>query len=123
MKITAAQHQREVDEAAELEHRAEELKQDARETLSKMNRFDFLVMTKHGLVASSSRSSFDVMEEMDSLCRDEVELAFSQLDSDPLEAVRILKEARDKAVRHVLGMIDFEEVAKAELELQRREVA
>ena len=36
-------------------------------------------------------------------------------------AVRILKEARDKGVSHVLALIDFESVAKAERELNRRD--
>jgi len=65
----------------------------------------------------------EVMDAVADLAWDEIKLAFSKLDSDPEEAVRILKEARDTGVSHVLSLIDFESVARAERELNRRNVA
>lgn len=56
-------------------------------------------------------------------CADELELAFSLLDKDPDEAIRILKEARDKCVADILAGIDFEAVAKGDIEQSRRSAA
>lgn len=117
------QHQREQDDAAEIEARAETLQEDAREILSRMKQYEYPDLTQYGMLTDDRMDEFDVMEQVDELCRDEVVLAFSLLDSDPLEAVRILKEARDKAVDHALARIDFERVARAEREQQRREAA
>jgi len=116
-------YQKELDDAAEIEARADELREQANEALTKLNRFDYDVLTDFGTLTDDYKTDFDVMEAVDDLSRDEVTLAFAKLDSDPLEAVRILKEARDKAVRHVVGLIDFENSAKAERELSRRDVA
>lgn len=123
MKTSFAEHQRDQDTAAEIEARAEELKEQAREVLTGMNRFDYPDLTEWGTLTDDYMADFDVMEAVDDLSRDELVLAFSRLDSDPLEAVRILKEARDKAVDHTLARIDFERVAKAEMEQARREAA
>lgn len=123
MKTSSMQHQREQDDAAEIEARAEALQEDAREILSRMKQYEYPDLTQYGMLTDDRMNEFDVMEQVDELCRDEVVLAFSLLDSDPLEAVRILKEARDKAVDHTLARIDFERVARAEREQQRREAA
>lgn len=123
MKPTFMQHQREQDDAAEIEARAETLQEDAREILSRMKQYEYPDLTQYGMLTDDRMNEFDVMEQVDELCRDEVVLALSLLDSDPLEAVRILKEARDKAVDHTLTRIDFERVARAEREQQRRKAA
>lgn len=123
MRKSNMQHQREMDDAAEIEARADELREQANEALTNLNRFDYDVLTEFGTLTDDYKTDFDVMEAVDDLSRDEVTLAFTKLDSDPLEAVRILKEARDKAVRHVVGLIDFENSARAERELARRDVA
>ena len=117
------QHQREIDDAAEVEARADELREQASEALAKLNRFGYAVITEFGTLTEDYKDEFDVMEAVGDLSRDETTLAFSKLDSDPLEAVRILKEARDKAVRHVVGLIDFENSARAERELAGRMAA
>lgn len=123
MKPTLMQHQHEIDDAAEIEARAGELRKLANEALANLNRFDYDVLTEFGTLTDDYKNDFDVMEAVDDLSRDEVTLAFTKLDSDPLEAVRILKEARDKAVRHVVGLIDFENSARAEREFSRRGAA
>lgn len=123
MKQSFMQHQREQDDAAEIEARAEELQEDARGILSRMKQYEYPDLTVYGMLTDDRMNEFDVMEQVDELCRDEVVLAFSLLDSDPLEAVRILKEARDKAVDHTLARIDFERVARAEREQARRQAA
>lgn len=123
MNKSNMQLQHEIDDAAEIEARADELREQASEALTNLNRFDYDVLTEFGTLTDDYKTDFDVMEAVDDLSRDEVTLAFTKLDSDPLEAVRILKEARDKAVRHVVGLIDFENSARAERELSRRDVA
>lgn len=117
------QHQREQDDAAEIEARADELQEIARGILSGMKRYEYPDLTEYGMLTDDRMDEFDVMEQVDELCRDEVVLALSLLNSDPLESVRILKEARDKAVDHTLARIDFERVARAEREQQRRVAA
>ncbi|MCK2149479.1 hypothetical protein MYE70_10415 [Marinobacter alexandrii] len=116
-------HQRAQDDSAEIEFRTEELEQEAREVLTRMNRYSYDSLTEYGMLTDDYMTDFDVMEAVDDLSRDEVTLAFTKLDSDPLEAVRILKEARDKAVEHTLGRIDFNNVARAERERAQREEA
>lgn len=123
MSMTAAQYQRDQDAAAEIEARAEELKEQARKDLSALKRHEFADEFPSASDDKDYLTDFDVMEEVQDKCMDEVTLAFSLLDSDPLEAVRILKEARDKAVDHTLARIDFERVAKAEIEQARKEAA
>lgn len=108
MTITAAQYQKQQDDAAELELDMERIEQEAREALSAMN--------KH-----VNMSGFDVLEAAYDLGSDELELAFSMLDRDPLEAVRILKEVRAKAVNDVIGRMDIR--AMAEEEINRSEAA
>jgi hypothetical protein len=121
--MNAAQNQKQIDDAAEIEARAEDLQAHAREVLTKMNRYKYDELTQYGALTDDYMTDFDVMEAVDDLSRDEVTLAFTKLDSDPLEAVRILKEARDKAVDHTLARIDFENVARAEREQARRKAA
>lgn len=102
------QHQREIDRASDIELEMERIEQEAREALSAMN--------KH-----VNMSGFDVLEAAYDLGSDELELAFSMLDRDPLEAVRILKEVRAKAVSDVIGRMDIR--AMAEEEINRSEAA
>lgn len=108
MKMTAAQYQRKQDEAVEVELEMERIEQEAREDLSAMN--------PHRGV-----TGFDVMEAAYDLGSDEIELAFSMLDRDPLEAVRILKEVRAKAVSDVIGRMDVR--GMAEMQINNQEAA
>lgn len=109
MSMTAAQYQRQVDDAAELDLQAEQLEQQARESLLAL--LPFRYCEKVGIsVVAKSMAGWDVMEAAHDLGESEIELAFSLLDKDPLEAVRILKEVRAKAVEDVLGRIDFKQI-------------
>tara|TARA_B100001105_G_scaffold225736_1_gene195355 strand:- start:717 stop:1046 length:330 start_codon:yes stop_codon:yes gene_type:complete len=102
------QHQREIDRDSDIELDMERIEQEAREAMSAMN--------KH-----MNMSGFDVLEAAYDLGSDEIELALSMLDRDPLEAVRILKEVRAKAVNDVIGRMDIR--AMAEEEINRSEAA
>jgi len=102
MKTSFMQHQREQDQAAEVELEMERLEQQARENLSEMLRHE-------------NMTGFDVMEAAYDLGSDEIELAFSMLDRDPMEAVRILKEVRAKAVNEVIGRMDIRGMAEAHI--------
>ena len=123
MTITAAQNQREIDEDGDIETRSWVIKDEAAEILSDLGTYEYPEITKFGTLDQDWMGEAEVMEAVADLAWDEVKLAFSHLDSDPEEAVRILKEARDTGVSHVLSLIDFESVAKAERELNRRNVA
>ncbi|WP_138438540.1 hypothetical protein [Marinobacter alexandrii] len=115
-------HQRAQDDAAEIEFRAEELEQEAREKLLGLLPVRYVEKVGIGVVANS-KTSWDVMEAAYDLGENEIELAFSLLDKDDLEAVRILKEVRAKAVEDVLGRIDFEQIVTLSREQAQRERA
>ena len=122
MTMTAAQNQREIDEDGDIETRSWVIKDEAAEILSDLGTYEYPEITKWGTLDEDWMGAIQVMDAVADLAWDEIKLAFSKLDSDPLEAVRILKEARDTGVSHVLSLIDFESVAKAERELNRRNV-
>lgn len=108
MKQSAANYQREQDQAAEVELEMERIEQSIREALHAMNPYEGM-------------TGFDVMEAAYDLGSDEIELAFSMLDKDPLEAVRILKEVRAKAVNDVVGRMDIR--GMAEMHVNQKEAA
>ena len=122
MTITAAQNQREIDQDGDIETRSWVIKDEAAEILSDLGTYEYPEITKWGTLDEDWMGEIQVMDAVADLAWDEIKLAFSKLDSDPEEAVRILKEARDTGVSHVLSLIDFESVAKAERELNRRNV-
>ena len=122
MTMTAAQNQRAIDEDGDIETRSWDIKDEAAEILSDLATYVYPEITKWGTLDEDWMGEIQVMDAVSDLAWDEIKLAFRKLDSDPEEAVRILKEARDKGVSHVLSLIDFESVAKAERELNRRNV-
>ena len=123
MTMTAAQNQRAIDEDGDIESRSWDIKNEAAEILSDLETYVYPEITKWGTLDEDWMGEIQVMGAVADLAWDEINLAFSKLDSDPEEAVRILKEARDTGVSHALSLIDFESVAKAERELNRRNVA
>ena len=123
MTMTAAQNQRAIDEDGDIETRSWDIKDEAAEILGDLGTYVYPEITKWGTLDEDWMGEIQVMDAVSDLAWDEIKLAFRKLDSDPEEAVRILKEARDKGVSHVLSLIDFESVAKAERELNRRNVA
>ena len=122
MTMSAAQNQRAIDEDGDIETRSWVIKDEAAEILSDLGTYEYPEITKWGTLDEDWMGEIQVMDAVADLAWDEVKLAFSRLDSDPEEAVRILKEARDTGVSHVLSLIDFESVAKAEREINRRNV-
>jgi hypothetical protein len=122
MTTSPAQNQRAIDEDGDIETRSWVIKDEAAEILSDLGTYEYPEITKFGTLDQDWMGEAEVMEAVADLAWDEIKLAFSHLDSDPLEAVRILKEARDTGVSHVLSLIDFESVARAERELNRRNV-
>ena len=123
MTTSPAQNQRAIDEDGDIETRSWVIKDEAAEILSDLGTYVYPEITKWGTLDEDWMGEIQVMDAVADLAWDEVKLAFIHLDSDPLEAVRILKEARDTGVSHVLSLIDFESVAKAERELNRRNAA
>jgi hypothetical protein len=123
MTTSPAQNQRAIDEDGDIESRSWVIKDEAAEILSDLGTYEYPEITKFGTLDQDWMGEIQVMEAVADLAWDEIKLAFSKLDSDPEEAVRILKEARDKGVSHVLALIDFESVAKAEREINRRNAA
>lgn len=112
MKQSFASHQKQLDDAAELEAAAERAEQDCRETLLGMNRWHYAEQVRPWATKWQYVGEMDVTEALYELCHDELCLALARMDDDPLEAVRILKECRAKAVEQVLGRLDFEAIVK-----------
>lgn len=119
MTMTAAQHQKQLDDAAELEFAAERTEQDCRETLLQLKRWHYAEQVRPWATRWQQVGEWDVTEALYDLCVDEVALVLSLLDSDPLEAVRILKECRARAVEDVLGRMDFEAIVETNSEKEQ----
>lgn len=109
---TAAQHQKQLDDDGELSIAAERAEQECRETLLALKRWHYPEWINWAIKWQHAGEQ-DVTEALYDLCHDEVVLALSRMDADTLEAVRILKECRRKAVEDVLGRMDFEAIVKA----------
>ena len=112
--MSAAQHQRIMDDAGALEAEAERLEKECREALANMDRWDYPEQIRPWAVHWQHVDAEDVLDALDDMSRDELCKALSVMDSDPLEAVRILRESRDRAIRDVVGRMDFESIAKAQ---------
>lgn len=124
MKPTLMQHQREQDDAAEIEARAEVEKRDCKDKLLSSQRYEYHARNFNNRISETYLDEGDTLNALYDVARDEVKLALSRLNDDPLEAVRILKEARAAAVDYLVNnTIDFEEVAELCREIERQEAA
>lgn len=102
-------YQRQLDEDGDLANEVERLEEECRRYL--LNMYAWPAQGPYSNPPKASRRC--VADALWDLCEDEVCDALARLDSDPLEAVRILKECRVKAVEDVLGRMDFEAIAKS----------
>lgn len=115
MNMTANQYQKQLDTDGELAIAVERAEQECREKLLNLERWPYPERIKWS-AGWQHAGEQDVTEALYDLCHDEIVLALSRMDADPLEAVRILKECRRKAVEDVLGRMDFEAIVKANIE-------
>ena len=117
-------HQRAQDDAAEIEFRAEELEQEAREKLMDFRPVLYLKRNEFGQVITDVKQPFDMWEALHDLREMQITQAFARVGTD-LEhlAIAQIKEARNAAVEAVLGQIDFNVWAAAERERAQREDA
>ena len=116
MNMTANQYQKQLDTDGELAIAVERAEQDCREKLLNLERWHYPEQVRPWAVKWQYAGEQDVTEALYDLCHGEIVLALSRMDADPLEAVRILKECRRKAVEDVLGRMDFEAIVKANQE-------
>lgn len=116
MNMTASQHQKQLDDAGYLAIEVERMEQECRETLLALKRWHYPERINFYSSKWQYAGEQDVTEALYDLCHGEIVLALSLLDTDPLEAVRILKECRGKAVEDVLGRMDFERIVRANSE-------
>lgn len=121
MNMTANQYHKQLDTDGEMAIAVERAEQDCREKLLNLERWHYPEPVRPWAVKWQYAGEHDVTEALYDLCHDEIVLALSLLDTDALEAVRILKECRRKAVEDVLGRMDFEAIVKANIE--QRDVA
>lgn len=110
---TAAQHQKQLDDDGELAIAAERAEQECRESLLRMDRYHYAEQVRPWATKWQYAGEQDVTEALYDLCHNELCLALARMDDDPIEAVRILKECRARAVEDVLGRMDFEQIVKA----------
>lgn len=114
MNMTASQYQKQLDDDGELAIAAERAEQECREALLRMGRWHYAEQVRPWATKwQQYAGEQDVTEALYDLCHNELCLALSRMDDDPIEAVRILKECRARAVEDVLGRMDFEAIVKA----------
>lgn len=124
MTTTAAQNQRELDDAAEIEARADELEQETRERLTDFRPILYLKRNGFGQIITDTKQPFDMWEALHELREMQITQAFAWIGTDIEHmAIEKIKEARQAAVEAVLGQIDFKEWAAAERERAERNAA
>ena len=124
MKKSFMQHQREQDQAAEVDFRADELEQETRERLIDFRPVLYLKRNGFGQIITDTKQPFDMWEALHDLREMQITQAFAWIGTDIEHlAIEKIKEARQAAVEAVLGQIDFKEWAAAERERADREAA
>lgn len=124
MKQSFMAHQREQDDAAEIEARAEELEQQTREKLIDFRPILYLKRNGFGQIITDTKQPFDMWEALHDLREIQITQAFAWIGTDIEHmAIEKIKEARQAAVEAVLSQIDFKEWAAAERERAERSAA
>lgn len=109
------QHQQEVDRAGDLEDAAESKEQECREALMRMERWEFRQKVPGKIWNRTAYvDADDVFDAMHDLGSSDLAKAIGMLDDDPLEAAKVIREVRNRAVEDVLGRMDFEEIVNSE---------
>lgn len=112
MRPTAAQNQREIDHASDVELDMERIEQDMRETLLAGEEFP-LTYRRGGIYRmTATYDRDDVVNEMVDLDEAAFNLAVIMTSTDPIEAAKILTALMKRAVEQVIGRAPIREAAE-----------
>lgn len=113
MSMTAAQYQKQLDDAAELEMDMERIEQDMREILLAGDEFP---LTYHRVGAMFPITAVydrdDVINAMIELDADGFNRAVMMTRTDPIEAAKILTQLMARAVEQIIGLAPIREAAE-----------
>lgn len=119
MKQSAANHQREQDQAAEVELEMERIEQDMREILLSGDAFPLTYRNQTGIRCHATFDHDDVVNAMVELDDAAFNRAVMMTATDPIEAAKILTNLMARAVEQLIGLAPIREAA----EFQEREWA
>ena len=120
MRNSDMQNQREQDDAAEIEGRAEEIEQELREELLDGGYYD-LWHRDGGIKKRQVYDSADVISAMIDLDSDTFDAAIMLSGKDPLQGAKALTELMARAVDHLVA--EAPTLATAKFEIENKEKA
>ena len=116
------QHQREQDDAAEIEDLAEEIEQEMREELLDGGYYT-LEYREDGIVKKTTYDRDNVVDEMIFLDSETFNQAVMMSAKDPIEAAKIQCDLMRRAVEQILAVAKVSEDAEYRLEINKRDAA
>lgn len=116
------QHQREQDDAAEIEALAEEIEQEMREELLDGGCYT-LEYRDDGIIKKTTYDRDNVVDEMIFLDSETFNQAVMMSAKDPIEAAKIQCDLMRRAVEQILAVAKVSEDAKYRLEINKRDAA
>ena len=122
MKTSHMQHQREQDDAAEIDYLAEEIEQEMREELLDGGYYT-LEYRESGRVQTIIYDRDNVVDEMIFLDSETFNQAVMMSAKDPIEAAKIQCDLMRRAVEQILGVAKIAEDAEYRVEISRRDAA
>ncbi len=112
MSMTAAQYQKQQDDAAELELDMERIEQDMREILLAGDEFPLTYRNQSGIRCYATYDRDDVINAMIELDADTHNRAVMMTRTDPIEAAKILTQLMARAVEQIIGLAPIREAAE-----------
>ncbi len=110
--MTAAQYQKQLDDAAEIELEMERIEQDMRETLLAGDTFGMWYRNQSGIRCHDNYDRDDVVNAMVELDADGFNRAVMMTRTDPIEAAKFLTALMGRAVEQVIGLAPIREAAE-----------
>lgn len=114
MKTSHMQHQREQDQAAEVELEMERIEQDMREILLSGDAFPLTYRNQAGIRCHATFDHDDVVNAMVELDGAAFNRAVMMNRTDPIEAAKILTNLMARAVEQLIGLAPIREAAMFE---------
>ena len=108
------QHQREQDQAAEVELEMERIEQDMREILLSGDAFPLTYRNQSGIRCHATYDHDDVVNMMIELDDNAFNRAVMMTRTDPIEAAKVLTNLMARAVEQLIGLAPIREAAEFE---------
>lgn len=122
MKMTAAQNQRQIDRASDIDLMAEHIEQEMREELLAGRYYE--IEYRDGLrIVKTVYDEDNVVDDMIELDATGFNQAVMMTAKDPIEAAKILTGLMHRAVEQILGRAKIREDAEYRIEISGRDAA